>query len=1138
MALPAKLSSGASGILSYFTRHKTVANLLMVITIVLGFLAASQIRSQFFPDVVVDNVRVSVAWQGAGAEDVDNAIVSVLEPALLALEGIESTNSVARQGSANMVLEFEPGWDMARAADDVKAAVDAVRNLPENAEDPVIRRGAWRDRVTNVVISGPVDAEQLGRFADEFVARLFREGITRTTIRGVADPIIRVSVPEANLLRYDVSLGEVSAAIAEEAEADPAGDVGGGTARLRSGVEKRNAEDVTGVVIRSNQDGSKLTVGDVARVEVEDVDNGRAYFKGENPAVTIRVDRAELGDAISIQATVERVAAELQGSLPEGTTVELTGTRAEQITLRINMLLENGLTGLALVIALLFLFLNARTAFWVAAGIPVAMFAAVALMYAAGLTINMISLFALIICLGIVVDDAIVVGEHADFRARRLEETPVIAAENAAIRMSSPVFSATITTIIAFFGLTAISGRFGSLISDIPFTVTVVLIASLIECFLILPHHMSKSLVKSSKTPWYDRPSQVVNAGFRQFRDRAFRPFIGWVIRLRYPVFAGAVAVLAYAASMFLTGDVTWRFFNAPERGSITGNIAMLPGASRADTRDMTLELQRATDKVAADFEEKYGANPVVFSMTQIGGTTGRGLSGESTKDLDQLGSIDIELLDADLRPYSSFVFLGALQDEVRKHPLLETLSFRGWRGGPGGDTLDVSFFGASSEVLKQSSEAFKAALEQYPEVSALQDDMAFDKAELVLELTPLGKSLGFTIDALGRELYQRLNGIDAAEFPVGLRSGKIQVGLPESELTADFINTTRMRAPSGEYIILSDLVSVTERLGFQELIRENGLRRINVTGDIAEDNPERAAEITEEIRNVIAPDIASRFGVEFQVGGLAEQERDFLADATYGFYLCLLGIFLTLSWIFASWTRPIVVMVIIPFGLIGTIWGHYLWDVPLSMFTVVGLIGMTGIIINDSIVLVTTIDDYAKNRGLVPAVIDATVDRLRPVMLTTLTTVLGLAPLLYEGSVQAQFLKPTVITLSYGLSVGLFLVLLVVPSLVIIQQDVGTAFRALGRGLRGSHVPVLYRGLLAFGALTGAGLAFGTLGYWSFNGEVSALVRPVEALLGLGGFAASFVTLLAGVILIFIVGIVIAARGLRVGQKGAVPAE
>jgi len=524
------------GILSYFTRHPTLSNLLMVLALVFGAYGGSQLRAQFFPDVVIEDVSVRVSWPGAGPEDVDNAIVGVLEPALLAIEGVTSSRAVSTEGSARITLEFEGGWDMSRAADDVKAAVDTVNNLPENAEDPTIRRGAWRDRVTDVVISGPVSVQQLGRYADIFVAQLFQEGVTRTTIRGFADPVIRIEAPEASLIRHDVTLAEIADAISQEAEADPAGDVAGGGARIRTGVEKRAAEDVASIVVRSDADGSKLLVTDVATVLVEPADANRAYFVGENPAISIRVDRADFGDAIEMQATVERIAAQVEAGLPEGVKIELIRTRAEAITNRLNILFENGLLGLALVVGLLFIFLNARTAFWVAAGLPIAMFAAVGLMYAAGLTLNMISLFALIICLGIVVDDAIVVGEHADFRHRTLGEGPVEAAERAAKRMASPVFSATLTTIIAFGGLAAITGRFGDLLSAIPFTVAVVLAASLFECFLILPHHMSTALKNARKDAWYDWPSRTFNKGFRWFRDTIFRRFIVWVIRLRYPV--------------------------------------------------------------------------------------------------------------------------------------------------------------------------------------------------------------------------------------------------------------------------------------------------------------------------------------------------------------------------------------------------------------------------------------------------------------------------------------------------------------------------------------------------------------------------------------------------------------------------
>ena len=505
--------SGVGGVLSYFTRHRTAANLLLVILIAAGIAAFPRMRAQFFPDVIIDNVNISVVWSGAGAEDVDRAIVQVLEPALLAVEGVESSESVSREGRASIELDFEPGWDMSRAADDVQAAVDSVTELPEDAEEPDVRRAAWRDRVTDVVITGPVGVDQLGRFADEFVARLFAEGVTRTSIRGLAAPETLVEVPSLALIRHDITMQEIADAIAAEAEADPAGDVDRANARVRTGTAKTGADDIRAVVLRSNPDGSNLTVGDVATVIVGGVDRERAYFVGEDPAISVRVDRSDRGDAIRLQRQVEEVAAEMETTLPEGVRIDLIRTRADYISGRLNILLDNGLLGLALVVGLLFLFLNARTAFWVAAGIPVAMTAAIAAMYAAGLTLNMISLFALIITLGIVVDDAIVVGEHADHRARHLGEPPVVAAENAARRMFPPVFSATITTVIAFFGLVAIGGRFGDLIADIPFTVIAVLLASLVECFLILPNHMSHALKAADREHWYDWPSRQVNRG-------------------------------------------------------------------------------------------------------------------------------------------------------------------------------------------------------------------------------------------------------------------------------------------------------------------------------------------------------------------------------------------------------------------------------------------------------------------------------------------------------------------------------------------------------------------------------------------------------------------------------------------------
>jgi len=1093
----ARTFNDSKGLLAYFTRHGTIANLLLVVLIAAGLTTLPKMRSQFFPDVVVDTVAVTYTWSGAGAEDVDSAIVQIVEPALLAVEGVASSTATSSEGRASIRLEFEPGWNMSRASDDVQGAVDAIGNLPTEVEDPRVSRGNWRDPVTDVVITGPVAVEQLARFADEMVIKLFAQGVTRTTVRGVVAPRTVVEVTSASLIRNDITLSQIASAIGEEVDADPAGDVTGANARVRTGVEKRTADQIEEVVLRLAADGTKLTVGDVATVRTEGIDRNVSYYVGEDAAVFLNVQRSSAGDAIAIQETVETLAAEMEGLLPAGGKIELINTRAETISARLDILIQNGLMGLGLVLLLLFLFLNARTALWVAAGIPVAMFATVSIMYFAGLTFNVISIFALIITLGIVVDDAIVVGEHADFRARRLGEHPVQAAERAAKRMALPVFSATLTTIIAFFALTSVGGRFGDLISDIPFTVIAVLAASLIECFLILPNHMAHALKHTAKEHWYDLPSRVVNRGFRWFREVIFRRVMAAIIFLRYPVMAAAIFLLMLQVSGIFTGKVQWRFFSAPERGSVTGNFAMANGASRDDTYAMMLEMQRAIETVGERLEAEHGVNPISYVVAQIGGNAGRGLAGAGDKDADLLGAITVELIDPDLRPYTSFTFVSQLQAEVQQVPRTETVTFRGGRAGPGGDALDVQLMGVNASILKAASNALQEALLQYPEVTAVEDNLAYDKDELVLELTPKGQALGFTIDALGRSLRDRLGGVEAATYPVEGRSASIVVELPADELTADFLDRTQMRKPQGGYVPLADIVTVETRSGFSTVLRENGVRLISVTGDIDEENAEMANEITEALENTILPEIAEKYQVDWRMSGLAEQERSFLSDALTGLILCLLGIYLVLAWVFSSWTRPLVVMSVIPFGLIGAIYGHGVMGVPLSLFSVVGLLGMTGIIINDSIVLVTTIDEYAEDRGLIPSIIDGASDRLRPVLLTTLTTILGLAPLLFEPSAQAEFLKPTVITLVFGLGFGMILVLIVVPSLIAIQRDVLTEFVAFRRMMATGSKARMPKMLVQVTTL--AMLAWGlvTLGSVIFSGAMPDTMVALLPMLG-----------------------------------------
>jgi multidrug efflux pump subunit AcrB len=890
--------------------------------------------------------------------------------------------------------------------------------------------------------------------------------VTQTTVQGVAAPLTVVEVPSLSLIRHDIGLSDIADAIARDTAASPAGEVDG-TARLRTGTAKRTAEEIGAIILRQEADGSNLTVADVATIRVEGVDRDRAYFVGDDSAVQIRVERSAQGDAIGLQEQVEEAVRRVQAELPAGVQISLVNAQAEQISGRLALLLDNGAMGLTLVVILLFLFLNARTALWVAAGIPVAMFAGLALMDLFGLTLNMISLFALILTLGIVVDDAIVVGEHADFRRRTMGESPIQAAERAALRMFWPVLAASLTTIIAFAGLVTIGGSFGDLIADIPVTVILILVASLVECFLILPNHLGHGR-RDVRDHWYDWPSRTVNRGMTWFTRTLFRPLMRLLIRARYPVAAGALLLLAMQAALLVRGDVQWRFFSPPEQGTVTGNFAMLPNATRDDTLAMMREMQRATDAVAAEFATG-GSSPIAFVLAEVGGNAGRPLQGADQKEPWQLGAITIQLVDPDDRTFTAGQFTQALQDEIRQHPLAETVSFRSFGRGPGGDAIDIELAGLDTETLKTAAEDLKAALARFPEITGLEDSLAWDKDEFILDLTPQGQALGLNIDDLGRMLRQHLGGIEAATFPSGARSAAIRVELPDGEQDADFLSRMMVRTAAGDYLPIGDVVTVERRTGFSTIRRENGTILISVTGGLADEDAARATEAMDQIAAEILPGIEARHGINATMAGLSAQEDAFLSDAMTGLILCLGGIFLVLAWVFGSWTRPVVVMAVIPFGLVGAIWGHWLWGLPMSLFSVVGLIGMAGIIINDSIVLVSTVDEYAEKRGLHPAIVDAAADRFRPIFLTTATTVLGLAPLLFERSSQALFLQPTVVTLVSGLGFGMVIVLLLLPAILAIQADVQRLAAAARRGVTGGFAaPVV--------AATGALVLFATL--------------------------------------------------------------
>ena len=1027
----------------YIIHHRTLANLLLLMLLVVGLISTDRIRAQFFPDFVIETIFVSVAWPGAGPEDIDLRILRELEPALRAVEGVESTQASAQEGRARFRLEFAEDYDMSAAVNEVEGAIRETA-LPSDAEEPVLTQGWFRDRVTDVLVYGQLSLGALERRAQDLDYLLFKEGVSKTSISGISDPRILIEFAPDTLEKYGVTLDDAAGQLRGAFGDNPAGTLSGDRVRLRTAGE--SLESLADYPLIAESDGTRLTVSELGNIEIQGLDRGIALYYQGQPAIKIQVDRGPDGDAIAIQDAVQRAVDEFNLQSTDGVEAILSRPRAQAIKDRLGILIENGLTGLAIVITLLFLFLSVRTAFWVTIGIPTAMLATVALMLALGLSLNMVSLFALIICLGIVVDDAIVIGEHAD-HLHRNGHAPADAALLAAKRMFLPVLSSSLTTIIAFGGMLLIGGRFGSLITDIPITVSLVILASLIEVFLLLPAHMYHALsaVKPGKPAWFDRPSIWVNRHFDRFRHGPYKRIVETVIRWRYPALASAISLILFSAAMIVDRSVGWRFFNAPERGTLTANVMMTEGTNRADTLAQLDAMAVAMRSVDEQFTKEHGTSPIKGWFTQVGANSGRPISGSDRVTPDRLAGFNIELIDPDLRPYSAFEFIRAWQSAIPKSDKVDRVQLRGDRQGPSTDGIAVRFSGDDFRTLKAASLALQSRLNQAPGVTAVEDDLAYDKTEQRLRITPEGEALGVSAASLAAQLRGQLDGVEALTLPQGGQSIEIRVALTEAATDGEYLTRARIRLPDGSFTDLSQVARWSSERGFASLQVENGQRVVTVTGELPED-AETARSLQEQLEQEWLPQIGQKYGIDWELSGMAESEREFLTEAAISFMVCLLAIYLTLTWIFGSWSRPWVPILTIPFGLVGVIWGHWAHGVPLSMFSVVGFIGMAGIILNDTIVLIVRIQERLETQPLLDALIDGSADRLRAVFLTTVTTVGGLLPLLFESSRQAQFLKPTVITLSYGLGLGMVLVLLMTPAMMAIAQDIKRSWQSAKR--------------------------------------------------------------------------------------------
>ena len=1018
-------------IIGIFARHPVAANLVMIIMLLSGALALSSLNTQFFPTFDIQVVTVRVVWPGATAEDVEKSITIPLEQELRSVEGLDKITSTSAQNVGVVILEFPEGTDMGEATDRVDARVKAVRNLPQDARTPQVSHVINFEPIARLLIHGPSDLEELRKLAYRFEEELLARGVAKVDIRGLPEEEVAVQLSQRQLQALGLSLAEVGRRINEASRDLPAGQIGKrDVAReLRTLSQRRDEAGFENLPLVANLKGDYVRLGDVARVERRPRSNQITITYQGKPAVELRAQRATTGDTLESATILKEWLEETRGELPKGVEITVYDESWLLIRDRINLLLKNGLSGLVLVVAILFLFLNARVAWWVTLGIPVSFMATLALVWLAGGSINMISLFALIMALGIIVDDAIVVGEDALAHYQKGERS-LEAAEGGARRMLAPVMSSSLTTIAAFIPLMMVSGIIGTIMFDIPFVIICVIVASLIESFLVLPGHLRHSFHKAH----HQQPGplrQKLDRTFEHFRDRRFRPLVRVAVARPGVIIASALAALILALGLLAGGRIGFTFFPTVEGNVIHASASFVSGTPPERVDAFIDKVEKAMYKA----EEALGGNLIRIAKVSHG--MGVFSNAQSGRAGEQFATVTAELVPSDERGVRNQEFLDEWRKHFRDAPGLEKITLTSRRGGgPPGRDLEIKLTGPDTQKLKEAALAITTVLEGMDGVTGIEDDMPYGHQQLIYELTPMGRAQGLTEAEVARQLSNALTGNLSQIFIDGRDELEVRVMLPDQRrYHLSSLDSLILRLPDGGRIPLTTALHLKERQGFEILRHYDGELSATVFADV-DTTRNNANEIREQLKKELFSEVLHKWGVHMSYTGKAQDQKETMADMKKGALFALAMIYIVLAWVFGSYGWPVVVMSIIPFGIVGAIVGHWLMGIELTILSMFGIFGLSGIVVNDSIILVVFYKELRQQGMAVDqAIVEAACQRLRAVLLTSLTTIAGLTPLLFETSLQAQFLIPMAVSISFGLAFATFLVLLLVPSLLRLHE-------------------------------------------------------------------------------------------------------
>jgi multidrug efflux pump subunit AcrB len=1011
-------------VIAFFIRYPIWTNVLMFSIIGFGLLCWSGMKYSFFPVIPPDIIIVEVELIGGSPEEVEEGVVIKVEENIEGIEGIERITSVSRENTARVMVEVMKGEDIDKVLQDVKNAVDRIGSFPKNSEKPVIYERKYRDDVMSVVLMGETDLFNLKYVADEMRDELLAEPeISQVTISGLPRLEFSIEVTEADLRRYLLTFDEIAASVAAANINISGGKIETPEEELliRTWGRKYYAKQLYGLVVRGNPDGTVIRLRDIATVKEkwEDIPD-KVYYNARN-AVKIKIEKTAQEDIIAIGERVEQHIMHFNNTHKNMQAI-IRHDHTIPLKQRLSLLSRNGLIGLVLVITLLGFFLNLRLSFWVSVGIPFSFAGMFIIALLSGITINVISLMGMIIVVGILVDDAIVVGENIYAHYER-GKPALEAAIDGTLEMIPPVFTSVFTTVVAFLPFFFLDGFLGKFIWNMALVVIASLLFSLVEAFLILPSHLAHS--KGLHPHKTDPPIRQKIEKFIAFlTHRVYARFLRTTLRHKWITVMAPAAFVMMTVGLLRGGFIGISFFPFIDRDTLPVNLSLVAGRQEEDTNGVLERIEKACWQVNEELktERPDGRDVILGIMREIG-------RNDFNETGSHAGKLTLQLLDGEVREMDSYLIARRIRENVGPVPEAQNITYG--RSSMFGKPVSVSLLGNDLERLRQGSSLLVGELKNFTELTDITDSEQEGRREVAITLKPRAHALGLKLQDVVGQVRQGFYGQEAQRIQRERDEIRVWVRYTDQDRASlGFLEQMRIRTPDGAEYPFSELAEYKVKRSVSHINHLNRRREITVEAALA-DEETPLLPILQEVQQAVVPKIISQIdGIKASYEGQSREQGKVMRSVARAFPIAFVGMFILIILVFRSYAQAGLVFSLIPLGIMGAIWGHGLQGILLNILSLYGLIALTGIVVNDSIVLIDRVNrNLLAGQKLYNAIYNASLSRLRPILLTTLTTAIGLAPLIFETSRQARFLIPMAVSIAYGLLFGTFILLIVLPS-------------------------------------------------------------------------------------------------------------